>query len=122
MSRFSTVHALLLAALAGPPCFAGCFGDDGCEDAGRDFAKSAIWTCSDGCNICTCEEGDVTSTDMACPQPPGPAAGKLKCWSGSYWQTHGDHWTCNDDACSDCSCNDGRVIRETTCGAGGERG
>jgi hypothetical protein len=121
-NRFGALRALLLAATVGLGAFTGCFGEASCEDAGRTFESGAEWTCSDGCNGCLCQDGTITSTAMGCPSPPGPAAGKLKCWSGSYWQTHGDHWTCNDDGCSDCSCNDGHIVREATCSTGGDGG
>jgi hypothetical protein len=119
----TTVRALLLATLAGLGCFTGCaWTDSSCEDAGREFEEGAIWTCSDGCNGCSCQDGIITSSAIGCPSPPGPAAGKLKCWDGSYWQTHGDHWSCKDDGCSECSCNDGTVVRERSCSEGGAGG
>jgi len=112
------LRGLLLATALGLGCFTGCVWDADCEDAGRTFENGAIWTCSDGCNGCSCSDGTVTSTLIGCGSPPGPAAGKLKCWSGSYWQTHGDTWACNDDSCFECTCDDGRVLRVPTCGVG----
>jgi hypothetical protein len=113
------VGGVLLAGLAALGCFTACVGDASCEDAGREFQAGAHWTCSDGCNGCTCDDGTIVSTAKGCPTPPGPAAGKLHCWSGSYWQEHGTHWACNNDGCTDCSCNDGRIVREALCGDGG---
>ena len=81
--------------------------DDGsCEDAGRTFAEGSIWTCADGCNGCSCQDGMVTSTLMACGGPPGEAAGKLKCFDGDEWVEHGRTWDC-DEGC--CRCVDGDV-------------
>ena len=119
-NHWRTVRALLLAAAAGLGCITACNGNASCEDAGREFPEGAIWTCSDGCNGCSCEDGVITSTAIGCPSPPGPAAGKLKCFDGSYWQTHGTHGTCLDDGCSDCSCNDGHIAREPSCAVGGD--
>jgi hypothetical protein len=122
-NHLGTLRALLLTAAAGFGSFTGCgWLESSCEDAGREFPHGANWTCSDGCNSCVCQNGTVTSTLIGCPSPPGPAAGKLKCWDGNHWQTHGDQWSCNDDGCSECRCNDGTVVREARCSEGGEEG
>jgi len=113
------IRALLLATTVGFGCFTGCLWDSSCEDAYRKFEEGDHWTCSDGCNGCTCDDGVITTTDMGCASPPGPAAGKLQCWSGSYWQIHGDTWTCNDDSCFECTCNDGHIGRTPICDTGG---
>lgn len=112
-------QALALAAAAALGCATACFGDGSCEDGGRTFSEGSIWTCSDGCNTCSCHDATVTSTLIGCASPAGPAAGKLKCWTGTYWETHGNRWSCNDDACAECSCNDGHVARTMICGESG---
>ena len=84
---------------------AGC-GDDSCDEGGRKYAEDANWTCSDGCNSCTCHGGTVTSTLIGCPTPPGPAAGKLQCFDKEWYQT-GRTWQC---AAGCCTCDDGHVL------------
>lgn len=99
--------------------FAGVVAcDSSCDGGGRTFAEGDVWTCSDGCNSCSCNEGQVTSTLIGCPSPPGPAANKLSCWDQNYWQPHGTSWACSD--CDVCSCSDGAVVRTPReCGEGG---
>jgi hypothetical protein len=86
----------------------GC--EDSCSDGGREYENGATWTCSDGCNSCACEDGEVSSTLAGCAQPPGPKAGKLDCNEGGQSHQHGATWVCAD-ACQECSCDDGRVSR-----------
>jgi hypothetical protein len=80
--------------------------DASCEEEARTYEDGAVWTCSDGCNGCSCNAGTVTSTLMLCPSPPGPAANKLSCWDRNYWQQHGTFWTCAQGCCS---CSDGAI-------------
>lgn len=37
-----------------------------CVDGGVLHASGTGWRCSDGCNSCSCENGVVTSTLLAC--------------------------------------------------------
>jgi hypothetical protein len=81
-----------------------------CEHGDRVYEDGNSWTCSDGCNYCSCDNGAVTSTAIACPKPPGPNANKLDC-AGPEGGTvrHGDFWNCGEDMC--CRCDDGDVKR-----------
>ena len=36
------------------------------DDDGAIYALGESWTCTDGCNTCTCGEGGIESTDMDC--------------------------------------------------------
>lgn len=41
---------------------AGCH----CKEGGERYSNGETWTCADGCNICTCNEGEVSTTAMYC--------------------------------------------------------
>jgi len=86
----------------------GCNSGE-CQEGGRTYENGQQWTCSDGCNFCACQEGDVATTALACPMPPGSAAGKLDCDYGADHHRHGDVWTA-----ANCmlSCNDGHVVKD----------
>jgi hypothetical protein len=85
----------------------GCAGCDGsCEGVGRTYEDGDHWTCSDGCNGCSCNTGTITSTAALCSDPPGPAAGKLQCFD-RVWHEHGEIWTCPDG--TECTCVDGTI-------------
>ncbi|MDD9970894.1 MAG: hypothetical protein OXR73_31945 [Myxococcales bacterium] len=88
----------------------GCDLILGCEEGGRDFSDGEVWTCSDGCNSCSCSGGEVVSTAAHCGGPPGPAAGKLICQytTGSF--RHGRIWDCPEF--DRCLCVDGRIVRD----------
>lgn len=106
---------LVLAALV------ACGDDDGprrCEDGARTYDSGEQWTCSDGCNGCSCDDGAVTSTAIACVGPPGEAAGKLSCADDGRVHAHGMSWPC---ACGTCTCEDGRKVStgNALCGAAG---
>jgi hypothetical protein len=106
MMKWARGLGVLVSALAlAPACNSG-----DCQDGRRTYEEGQNWTCSDGCNTCGCEDGEVTSTLIACPEPPGPAAGKLKCFEGEYWHTHGETWT-TDSGCTH-SCDDGHVVAD----------
>jgi hypothetical protein len=95
---------VLVSAVA---LISGCNSGE-CQDGGRTYEDGQNWTCGDGCNTCSCRDGDVLQTAIACAQPPGAAAGKLKCFDGKLWRTHGETWT-TASGCSH-SCDDGEVL------------
>lgn len=45
---------------------AGADGGKSCTEGGKTYAHGATWECSDGCNSCSCVDGLVSSTIMAC--------------------------------------------------------
>ena len=87
-----------------------CEGSVGasCDDGERTYRDGAQWTCKDGCNNCGCSDGSVLTTAIGCSEPPGPAAGKLKCEEAGAWHTHGDSWTTK--AGCELSCDDGELV------------
>jgi hypothetical protein len=96
---------LLFVALGLSAC-----GDE-CVDGARTYRKGDTWTCSDGCNTCSCAGADqVETTAKACSGEPGPAAGKLFCDDGDTLHQHGSSWKCGsgEAACAMCTCNDGQ--------------
>lgn len=42
-------------------------GPDACNENGVTYANGATWTCSDGCNACSCDNGKVASDLHGCP-------------------------------------------------------
>jgi hypothetical protein len=60
--RFGLVAGLgAVMASVVPAC-----GGASCKEGGRTYEDGASWTCSDGCNYCSCDDGVVSSTTMAC--------------------------------------------------------
>ncbi len=90
-----------------------------CDEGGRTYEDGQNWTCSDGCNLCSCNDGTTASSLMGCPSPPGPAAGKLMCEENDFWHQHGETWVCAN-GCDECSCSDGELQTVVgACAAGG---
>ena len=116
MSRFSCCGVVRAAVLLVLPSFAlvaalqACGGADGCRDGDLRFQDGDVWTCSDGCNSCGCDDGLVSTTGIFCSSPPGPAAGRLICREGGFQYMHGETWVCSDGV-THCSCSDGNVSR-----------
>lgn len=44
----------------------------GCEEGGAKHPSGTTWTCADGCNRCSCEDGKVNSTLLACADAADP--------------------------------------------------
>jgi hypothetical protein len=100
------LRGISLAGLLALPFATACGGDDEpCEDGGRQYGNGQAWTCADGCNGCTCQDGEITSTLVGCDSPPGPNAGKLSCHD-KIWHQHGTTWSCADGCCT---CDDGKT-------------
>lgn len=75
----------------------GCFGAS-CEEDGTTHVSGESWTCSDGCNTCSCEDGAIASTLMGCEA--------VTCGEGAH--EVGDTWECG---CNTCTCDeDGSII------------
>jgi formylglycine-generating enzyme len=41
--------------------------NSGCNDRGTVHASGTDWPCSDGCNTCSCNGGEITETALVCP-------------------------------------------------------
>lgn len=83
-------------------------GKKACMDGTVSHAHGTTWTCSDGCNTCSCADGLTSSTTMACG-----------CNDAKGFHTIGSTWTC-PDGCNTCTCNKDRTISSTliACDAG----
>lgn len=90
------VTALLALLACGAPC----------KDSGTTYASGESWTCSDGCNTCSCEDGAVASTQMYC-------AATCTDETGTY--VEGDSWSC-PDGCNACTCEPDGAISTTDLG------
>ncbi len=51
----------------------GCKSDNNssCEYEGKTYEDGESWTCSDGCNTCSCEDGELASSLMHCEVDAG---------------------------------------------------
>ncbi|HSY21761.1 MAG TPA: hypothetical protein VK841_06585 [Polyangiaceae bacterium] len=101
-----------------PPSDAGT-GPAPCIDNGVSHADGTSWTCSDGCNTCTCNNGQATSTLLACvadaaPPPPAKDAGPTPCVDNGVSHANGTSWTCSNDACGGCFCENGTIGHAST--------
>ena len=89
---------------------------DGCHDRHRSYEDGDHWTCSDGCNQCSCKDGTVSHGNVACGGSPSPAAGQLACLENGRWHYGDEPWKCKD-GCSECRCNDGQLLKSSeACG------
>lgn len=88
----------------------GCGEDASCVEGGRTFAEGESWTCSDGCNLCGCVDGNAMGTLAKCPPSAAsnPAAGKRLCEDGAGGHEHAETWSC-PNASATCVCNDGTI-------------
>lgn len=76
-----------------------------CEDALGAHADGDSWTCDDGCNTCACDNGAISSTEMAC----------ASCVDATGTYAPGDTWTC-EDGCNTCGCQEDGTIESTDLG------
>jgi len=61
LSCLYTIAAMIsFGAIGGYGC------NSSCEEGGREYADGESWMCSDDCNTCSCEDGQVTSTRKFC--------------------------------------------------------
>lgn len=83
-------------------------GKKACVDGATSHAHGTTWACSDGCNTCSCSDGMISSTTMACG-----------CNDAKGFHATGTTWTC-PDGCNTCTCNKDRTISATAmaCEAG----
>jgi hypothetical protein len=60
-----------------------------CNDNGNVHANGASWPCSDGCNTCSCSNGRMASTMVACLGPPMRTVWQMPYLRTAQWkQTH----------------------------------
>jgi hypothetical protein len=82
----------------------------GCDDNGAIHPNGTSWLCSDGCNTCSCSNGQLASTLVACKScgPEGGAAEAGPDANGTcrivepsaYDQSDAGTFACGDAACS----------------------
>lgn len=65
-SRIWLLASLLLIA---PALLQAC--GKSCKYEGRTYDDGDEWMCSDGCNTCSCAEGEVIPTRLACNHDGG---------------------------------------------------
>ncbi|MGZ3423598.1 MAG: hypothetical protein ACXVEF_12125 [Polyangiales bacterium] len=114
MTRFSSLLLVTLfigcSSESTPPSTtdAGSDASKSCTEGGKTHASGESWTCSDGCNHCTCMDGVVASTTLACG-----------CSDSTGFHARGDSWKC-PDGCNTCICNADFTISSTliACDAG----
>lgn len=75
-----------------------------CVDELGTHASGTTWTCPDGCNTCSCDNGALAHTDMAC-------VGTCVDETGTSY-AYGDTWTCAD-GCNTCECLEDGTISAT---------
>jgi hypothetical protein len=89
-----------------------------CIENGVSHADGTSWTCTDGCNTCTCNNGQAISTLLACAAdaapPPAKDAGPAPCVDNGVSHANGTSWTCSNDACGGCFCDNGTIARAST--------
>jgi hypothetical protein len=105
---------LLLATTLGVgPCSDQPLGSaDGgatCTYAGRVVAAGATFPSSDGCNTCSCLEGNVACTEKACaPDAAVDGSGAGSCRDNGRVYADGESFPAGD-GCNSCSCVNGAV-------------
>ncbi len=78
-----------------------------CDYNGVTYDSGGSWMGDDGCNICTCRNGNVGCTRMAC---------KPCHYKGGVTKQSGDSWKA-PDGCNKCSCTNGLTMCTLkTCG------
>jgi formylglycine-generating enzyme len=72
LRRLAPAFVLLAASACGGRT-TGTSQSKGCNDSGALRANGTTWTCSDLCNTCSCKNGEIASTEVACLRPEGGA-------------------------------------------------
>lgn len=81
-----------------------------CTDSKGTHASGDTWACPDGCNTCSCDNGDILSTAMGCVVTCTDTDGTI--------YSAGDVWDAGD-GCNTCSCESDGSIGCTDLGCGG---
>jgi hypothetical protein len=78
-----------------------------CNHNGMTYNHGQSFLCTDGCNHCTCYNGQVICTKMACSSTGGQTT-PIKCQYSGKTYNEGDSWRATD-GCNTCSCTSGQV-------------
>lgn len=84
--RWSPLALALLAIAACGGRTSGTSPGASCNDKGTVHANGTSWTCSDGCNSCSCENGQIGSTLVGCSLA-GPDGGSCTIRASDYDQS-----------------------------------
>ena len=109
----SVIDCFTQAVPLPPPVDAGT-GPIPCVENGVSHAEGTSWTCADGCNTCTCNNGQVGGTLIAClvdaAPPPAIDAGPPPCVESGVSHANGTAWVCSD-GCNRCYCTNGQLLQ-----------
>ncbi|MFH2019515.1 MAG: hypothetical protein ABII80_02800 [bacterium] len=90
-----------------------------CEYNGNTYKQGEGFEDVDGCNSCSCQNGNVSCTVMACEEnympdedPIDPYASDLSCYYNGVTYQAGEGFQ-DTDSCNWCSCDDGEVACTT---------
>lgn len=95
-------------------CFGVSFeGGEGCEtDDGEEIAH--LGTTNDGCNVCLCEDGELSCTLIGCIDDDPPSRGPDDCSVGDgEWIADGQSF---GTECRSCTCDEGELTCHGDCG------
>lgn len=111
---FTTLFALVLAAGA-VGCSSSNGDGSGCSYGGNWYAEGESFDDADGCNTCSCQNGEIACTLMGCVGAP--------CTYDGVDHNDGESFDASD-GCNTCNCQDGEVACTekgcvTTCDYGG---
>jgi len=70
-----------------------------CVDSTGIHSHGESWLCEDGCNICSCVNGLISSTEKACQK---------SCEDSTGTHFDGETWECAD-GCNKCFCRNGLI-------------
>lgn len=77
-----------------------------CSYAGLTYEHGKNFKDIDGCNTCTCTNGQVVCTEVACVEPT--TSTKQSCNYEGKTYAHNQGFAASD-GCNTCSCTDGKV-------------
>jgi len=78
-----------------------------CNYNGMTYNHGQSFLCADGCNHCTCYDGMVTCSKIAC-SGTGTQPTPIQCLYSGKTYHEGDSWQATD-GCNTCSCTSGQV-------------
>jgi len=78
-----------------------------CNYNAMTYNQGQSFLCTDGCNHCTCYNGIVTCSKIACTST-GTQPTPIQCLYGGKTYHEGDSWRATDE-CNTCSCTSGQV-------------
>lgn len=80
-----------------------------CNYEGKTYKVGNSFPASDGCNSCSCENGNVICTEMACGDSVSIENETQECFYNNKTYREGDSFQAGD-GCNSCSCENGQVI------------